>query len=226
MASVPRFLARARATASTFGGSSRPQTGGIHSSHTCLAFDPHLPSTTALLTPRCVDDDAAHDVLGCCVHTLLQGYFRVYCGPATAHKVTRLRPGQTYQLRVQCSNVKGMSEPSLPITLTTAPSVPATPQAPDVLATTSDSATLRWTSPAGNGEPVSSYMLEGDYGDGGALHLVYSGPAEECCVTRLEVRGASAFVWCMVCVLWGCFDTMVLLFRMVLRVAVLVQQYV
>lgn len=120
-------------------------------------------------------------------HASIQGYFCVYSGPATAHKITRLRPGQPYQIRVQCHNVHGLSEPSPSVYLTTASSVPATPKPPDVLATTSDSATLRWTCPAGNGEPVSGYVLEGDYGDGGPLHLVYNGPAEECCITRLEV---------------------------------------
>lgn len=111
----------------------------------------------------------------------------MYTGPATAHKITRLRPGQSYKLRLQCSDVRGVSEPSHPVTLTTAASVPGTPQAPAVLATTADSATLRWTCPPGHGEPVTSYVLEGDYGDGGPMHLVYNGPAEECCVTRLEV---------------------------------------
>ncbi len=81
----------------------------------------------------------------------------------------------------------GFSEPSPTLTLTTSPSVPSTPNAPTILSRTSDSVTLRWVCPEANGEAVTSFVLEGDYGDGGAFHLVYNGPAVECCITRLEV---------------------------------------
>ncbi len=89
----------------------------------------------------------------------------------------------------QAFNFLGPSPWSLCSAFSTQASVPAAPDPPVQVSSTSDAVTLRWAAPPDNGAPITGYTLEVDDGAGGDFRLAYSGPDTAAAVTGLQVGG-------------------------------------
>jgi hypothetical protein len=88
-------------------------------------------------------------------------------------QVGGLAPYTSYTFRVQAVNTAGGGEWSDHTTLCTAAAAPAAPAAPTVLATTSNTVSLKWAAPENTfGSPVVSYTLEAATGDPSNKKLV------------------------------------------------------
>lgn len=100
----------------------------------------------------------------------------VYDGSGLRHEVSDLLPGKKYTFRVIAHNLLGMSPPSLVTEATTLPSAPGAPAPPTFSRVTPTSVHIKWSSPTRtNGDPVRSYMLMMDDGQGGPLAKVHVG---------------------------------------------------
>jgi predicted phage tail protein len=100
---------------------------------------------------------------------LVEGFAEVYTGSGLGTRIGKLQPGVAYCLHLHASNAFGESACSEGAVFTTAATVPFIPLPPIVTHATSDSVSLAWLIPDGQGARVSAYTLEmgeGAMGDG------------------------------------------------------------
>ena len=115
--------------------------------------------------------------------------------PATAVrlKAAKLTPGHVYAFRVRACNEIGWGAWSEAGVYSTSASVPSAPTGLAAVAAGGGQLRVSWEAAAGNGDPVSSYILEQDDGAGGSFAVIYNGPEEAFVVGGLMAGRAYKF---------------------------------